>query len=307
MARITLVAFMAALLLPGAEPARPKITGLAHIALYTKNPEMSREYYRNFLGFEEAYQLNASQGQPRAWIFKINDRQFVEIYPEQEPGSDRLHHIAIETEDARAMRDYLAFRGIAVPARVSADRLGNIGFRFRDPQGHLVQFVQFQPGSRAVRDTGKYLSNARISKRMMHVGIIVTRLEPELKFYMDVLGFREFWRGSSNGTQLSWINLRAPDGDDYIELMLYKTPPAPTARGSAHHLCLEVPSVPDSASELENRPYRRQYTRTIETRVGRNRRRQVNLFDPDGTRAELMEPRTIDGAPAESSKAPPPQ
>jgi lactoylglutathione lyase len=33
---------------------------------------------------------------------------------------------------------------------------------------------------------------------------------------------------------------------------------------------------------------------------------EVNLFDPDGTRVELMEPNTIDGKPAPSSTAPPP-
>ena len=55
----------------------------------------------------------------------------------------------------------------------------------------------------------------------MHVGIIVTKLDPEMKFYKEVLGFTETWRGSSNGTQLSWINLKVPDGDDYIESMLY--------------------------------------------------------------------------------------
>ena len=158
-----------------------------------------------------------------------------------------------------------------------------------------------------MRDKGRYSGERRISKRLMHVGIIVTRLEPELKFYTQVLGFREFWRGSSSGTQLSWINLKVPDGEDYIELMLYKDAPAPTARGSAHHMCLEVPSVPDSRAALEKMPYRPRYTRTLEPRVGRNRRRQLNLFDPDGTRAELMEPNTIDGVPAESSTAPPPQ
>jgi len=37
-----------------------------------------------------------------------------------------------------------------------------------------------------------------------------------------------------------------------------------------------------------------------------NRKRQVNLFDPDGTRVELMEPVTIDGKPTPPSTAPPP-
>ena len=49
------------------------------------------------------------------------------------------------------------------------------------------------------------------------------------------------------------------------------------------------------------------YTRPLEVRTGINRKRQINLFDPDGTRIELMEPNTIDGQPAPSSTLPPPR
>lgn len=31
-----------------------------------------------------------------------------------------------------------------------------------------------------------------------------------------------------------------------------------------------------------------------QARIGRNRRWQLNLFDPDGTRTELMEPKAVD-------------
>ena len=48
-------------------------------------------------------------------------------------------------------------------------------------------------------------------------------------------------------------------------------------------------------------------SRAIEVKVGRNRKRQANLFDPDGTRVELMEPNTIDGKPTPSSSLPPPR
>jgi lactoylglutathione lyase len=37
-----------------------------------------------------------------------------------------------------------------------------------------------------------------------------------------------------------------------------------------------------------------------------NQKQQVNIFDPDGTRAELMEPRTVTGKPTPASTAPPP-
>ena len=62
-----------------------------------------------------------------------------------------------------------------------------------------------------------------------------------------------------------------------------------------------------AAAALAARPSRTSYTRAIEVRTGINRKRQVNLFDPDGTRVELMEPNTVDGKPAPSSTLPPPR
>ncbi len=54
-------------------------------------------------------------------------------------------------------------------------------------------------------------------------------------------------------------------------------------------------------------PARKNYTRKIEMQIGKNNKRQANLYDPDGTRVELMEPDTVDGKPTPSSTAPPPR
>ncbi len=83
--------------------------------------------------------------------------------------------------------------------------------------------------------------------------------------------------------------------------------PRPDRRGSAHHLCLVVPDADKAVAALDARPARAGYTRPVEIRTGINRKRQVNLFDPDGTRVELMEPHTIDGKPTPSSSLPPPR
>ncbi len=141
---------------------------------------------------------------------------------------------------------------------------------------------------------------------MTHVGLIVTKLDPEYKFYTEILGFKETWRGSSSGTVLSWVNLKVPNGEDYVEFMLAKEAPDPTRRGGAHHLCLQVPEVAASVTSLRSRPYFKSYDRPIEEHVGVNRKRQANLFDPDGTRTELMEPATVDGKPTPPSTALPP-
>ena len=286
---------------------RPKILGVSHIAIFAADYEKSRAFYHDFLGFEEAYSLAKPDGTPAMTFFKVNERQVIELFPETTPNTDRLNHISIQTDNAEAMRKYLASRGVAVPQSVPKGRIGNSNFNIKDPDGHTVEIVQYEPDGWTVREQGKHMPETRISKRMMHVGIIVTALEPAMKFYTDILGFSEIWRGSSSGTELSWVNLKVPDGNDYIEFMLAKEAPPADRRGTQHHLCLEVPDAAAAIAALEAKPYRKQYTRTIEPRTGVNRKRQVNLFDPDGTRTELMEPVTIDGKPTPSSTAPPPR
>jgi catechol 2,3-dioxygenase-like lactoylglutathione lyase family enzyme len=303
-----LLAFVAcALALLGQEVRRPKITGLAHVALYVSDVEKARVFYKDFLGYGEPFLLNNPDGKLSLTFIKINDRQYVELFPEREAGTDRLNHISIETDDAEQMRRYLKSKGISVPDKVGKGRIGNANFNVKDPDGHTLEIVQYLPDGWSLRDKGKIMPDTRISPRMLHAGIIVNALEPAMKFYRDVLGFDEIWRGSSNDKVLSWVNMKVPDGTDYIEFMLYEPLPEPTRRGSAHHICLEVPDMDKSAAILRDRASAAGYTRPLEIRTGRNRRRQLNIFDPDGTRTELMEPRTVDGQPPPSSTAPPPK
>lgn len=285
-------------------PARPRITGVAHIALYVADVEKSRTFYKGLLGFAEPFDLKNADGSLSLTFIKINDRQYIELFPEREKGSDRLAHIALETEDAELMRRYLASRGFHVPGKAPVGRTGNANFTIRDPNGHLVEFVQYFPGGAPMKEKGKSMPETRISTSLMHVGIIVNALEPAMAFYRDLLGFTETWRGSRDQKVLNWINLKVPDGSDYIEFMLHDPVPAPTQRGTAHHLCLAVPDIEKAAATLRARAATAGYTRAMEVRTGINRRRQLNLYDPDGTRTELMEPHTVDGQPPPPSTAP---
>lgn len=290
------------------EPKRPRLMGVAHMALYVSDIEKSRGFYRDFLGFQEPYQLNNTDGSLSLTFFKVNEDQYIELFPGLKPEQDRLNHISFYTDDAEGMRAYLAARSVQVPARANKVRIGNTAFNAKDADGHTVEFTQYEPGSWARREKGKFIGSSRISTRILHVGILVGDAPEAMKFYGDVLGLKEFWRGNSvTSTEVSWINMRLPDGDDYVEFMLYSNLPAPTQRGSQHHICLEVPDIEKALKQLEATPYRKLYTRPLEVRVGVNRRRQLNLFDPDGTRIELMEPRTVDGQPAPSSTAPLPR
>jgi catechol 2,3-dioxygenase-like lactoylglutathione lyase family enzyme len=286
------------------EPQRPHITGLSHIALYVHDLEKSRAFYKDFLGFQEPYSLSDANGKVQIAFIKINDRQCIELAPEGKTNSDHLSHIAIETDDAEAMRVYLASRGVKVPEKTPKGRIGNLNFNIYDPDGHTVEIVQYAPDSWTVREKGNFMSEARISTRLKHVGIIVTNLAASLKFYHNILGFQETWRGAYRTNQLSWVNLKVPEGDDYIEFMLEKELPPPDKRGTDHHMSLEVMDVEKAETTLETRLDRANYSRPLQIRTGVNRKRQLNLYDPDGTRVELMEPKTADGIPVPSSTAP---
>jgi catechol 2,3-dioxygenase-like lactoylglutathione lyase family enzyme len=287
-------------------PQRPHLVGLSHIAIFAHDYEKSRAFYSDFLGFQEPYSLKNADGTASMTFFKINDHQYIELFPEREVNTDRLNHISLETDDIEALRVYLASKGVKVPSHANRARIGNLSFNITDPAGHTVEMVQYMPDGKTVVNYGKYMSDKRISKHMTHVGLIVTKLDPEYKFYTEILGFKETWRGSSSGKVLSWINLKVPDGDDYVEFMLAKDESDPTHRGVSHHLCLVVPNIAESVGKLKATPYFKSYDHPIEIRTGINRKRQANLFDPDGTRTELMEPTTIDGKPTPPSTAPPP-
>ena len=115
---------------------------------------------------------------------------------------------------------------------------------------------------------------------------------------MEFWTAKEFWRGGGNPKKLSWVDVVVPDGGDYVEFMLYATKPPPGQRGKQHHFCLEVPDMDAAKATLEKRLARINYTKPLEIQTGINRKRQLNLWDPDGTRVELMEPRTVDGVVA---------
>ncbi len=303
----TAALLLSCILLPAQEVKRPKITGVAHIALFVKDIAQARKFYGGLLGYQEPFLLNNPDGSLSLTFVKINERQYIELFPEREAGSDRLNHISIETDDAEGMRKYLESKGVKVPEKVGRGRIGNANFNIRDPDGHTVEIVEYLKAGWSVRDTGKAMPATRISAHMTHLGIIVNSLDPAMKFYREVLGFQETWRGSRDGKVLSWVNMKVPEGDDYIEFMLQDPVPAPDKRGTAHHVCLVVPNMEQALETLKPRVAAAGYSRPLEIRTGINRKRQMNLYDADGTRTELMEPNTIDGKPTPPATVAPPK
>ena len=269
---------------------RPPIIGVAHIGLKTDDMKAAREFYGHELGFQDAFSLDKPSGGLMLTYFKVNDHQYIEVFPElKSPTEDRLSHIAFETTDIQKLRDYLASRGVAVPNSLSKGLDGNISFMVKDPDGHSVEFVQYMPGSLHRRNFGKFMPATRISQRIIHVGITVQDQAAADRFYRDILGFKETWHGGMKDDRTDWVDMRVPEGTDWLEYMLNAHNPTPRSLGVMHHLALGVPSVAAGYKTVVARGFKPE-----KPKIGRDGKWQLNLYDPNGTRVELMEPKPVE-------------
>jgi hypothetical protein len=86
--------------------------------------------------------------------------------------------------------------------------------------------------------------------------------------------------------QTDWMAMQVPDGTDWIEYMLRVPADADKrTRGVMYHISLGVPSVAEAAKQLEKKGY----SGFEEPKIGKDGKWQLNLYDPDQTRVELME------------------
>ena len=268
---------------------RPDIVGVAHIGLKTNDLAAARNFYGRDLGFEEPFTLDKPGGGLLLTYFKVNDHQYIEVFPElKSETEDRLSHIAFETTNIQQLRDYLASRGVKVPDSLHTGLDGNLSLMIKDPDGHNVEFVQYMPGSLHSRNFGKFLPDTRISSHMIHVGVTVADRDAADRFYKDILGFRETWHGGMKDDRTDWVDMRVPEGTDWLEYMLNVNNPSPRTLGVMHHLALGVPSVEAGYKILSER-----HMKLEQPQIGRDGKWQLNLYDPNLTRSELMEPTPV--------------
>ena len=286
-------------------PPRPHITGISHVGYFVSDLPKALDFWHGLLGYDEAYSLNKpGSDDTRIAFIKINDHQHIELFnePPTNPPS-MMSHLCFSVDDIEQMRAYLRAHGYDVKPGNGTTRTGDYAFEIKDPNGMLIEFVQSLPTGKEMQAAGKLLPATRISQRIYHAGYSVGNAEKTVDFY-KMLGFTETWRNGPSSKEISWINVKVPDGDDYVELMLFHPPLDPKSLGGKNHLSLAVPDIEKSVTDLESRPADKTYGKPLAIHTGINGKRQVNLFDPDGTRVELMEPTTVTGKPVPPSTAP---
>jgi catechol 2,3-dioxygenase-like lactoylglutathione lyase family enzyme len=177
---------------------------------------------------------------------------------------------------------------VKVPEKLDPMGDGNRGFEVTDPDGHTVEFIQYMPSSLHSKNFGKYLPSSRVSDHIIHVGVTVKDQAAADRFYRDILGFKDIWHGGMTDDRTDWVDMRVPDGTDWLEYMLNVHDPDPHTLGVMHHMALGVPSVKAGYVTVEKRGLNPK-----PPQIGRDGKWQLNLYDSNFTRVELMEPKPV--------------
>ncbi len=234
----------------------PALSGIAHVAFRVGDIEAAREFYRK-LGFEQAFEFTKAEKTYEAF-FKVNDRQFIELYPRSEDTQPLgLMHVCYEASDLEAVSSEYVKRGVKPPA-LRKGSAGNFLFSLRDPEDAVIEYTQYLPGSRHSEDRGKHLGEQRVSQQLVGAAFPVRDLAAERAFYTGGLGFEALGRGDP-------ARLRVPGGSGHeVEL----TPAGERAKPGLKFAVADLRRVAD---ELRNRGL------TVKTSPT-----AVTVTDPDG-------------------------
>jgi catechol 2,3-dioxygenase-like lactoylglutathione lyase family enzyme len=196
--------------------------------------------------------------------------------------------VAFASANAEQLRLYLIAQGVASPNALQNGRDGSHWFDVLDPEGNRVEFVQASPRP-------PHIPVNALSSHIIHVGYIIHNRIREDGFFRAVLGFKPYWYGGMRDDAPTWVSQQVPDGTDWLEYMIVGVPDAhgipadmrPSDVGVLNHFSLGVPNAENAYTLLWNGERLAEQDTT--PKIGRDAKWQINLLDPDGTRAEIME------------------
>ena len=258
---------------------RPRILGIDHVSFYTTSPEGVTKLYGDLLGLGSASPVESGQ----TIRFLIGARQWVGYSPAPDPkASDRMDHVAFATDNIVALRRYLTGKGFR-PSQIEGRSDHSLSFTMNDPEGHRIEFVEHGKSDAAVP------ASSAVSRRMIHAGFVVRDRETEDRFYRDILGFRLYWHGHDKpDTTDDWVAMQVPDGTDWLEYMLNQPEHMSLQdTGEMNHISLGVADMKKAEAVLQSRGWKPHGDEEAE--IGKDGKWQLDVYDPDRSRVELME------------------
>jgi catechol 2,3-dioxygenase-like lactoylglutathione lyase family enzyme len=263
------------------KPKRPRITGIDHVRLYVTDVVKSREFYKSAMGLDE--RGGCIENTAACFTIFWDRRQAIELEPARSSEvKNWVAEIAFATDNAALMRRFLSDRGVRCEPLLRG-KYGSSHFRVADPEGNLLGFVQRD--SSVIDDPPPPPPN-QVGRRLLHAGFVVKDVAAENHFYVDLLGFKLYWQGGFKDDGLDWYELQVPDGSDWIEYMLNIPANADHKElGVQNHFSLGAKDIHAAAEQL----HKNGLLKFDGPEIGRDGKWGLDVYDPDGTRVEVME------------------
>jgi catechol 2,3-dioxygenase-like lactoylglutathione lyase family enzyme len=268
----------------GAEAqTRPHILGIDHVSFYTTAPDGVRKLYSETLGLAAADPIESGES-----IRYMVGAQWVGYGPAPDPkATDRMDHVAFATDNIVALRRYLVSKALK-PGQIQGRSDHSLNFEMTDPEGHRIEFVERAKGEAVPQ------APSAVSRHMIHAGFVVYHRDAEDHFYRDILGFRLYWHGEDKPDRPDdWVAMQVPDGTDWLEYMLNQ-PEKMDLRltGVMNHISLGVPDMAKARALMESHGWKMHGDESAE--IGKDGKWQLDVFDPDWSRVELMEFKNVE-------------
>jgi catechol 2,3-dioxygenase-like lactoylglutathione lyase family enzyme len=199
------------------------MNGIAHIAIRVQSIADSLAFY-NKLGYQQAFAWTRGDVTTQSFV-KINDTQYIELYPAGPSGPPRtpapdaaqaaapgtaptaaptparpptpstssFMHLCFEGADLNALHDFYVAEGLT-PSAVNKAAAGNLLFVLRGPQQatspQTIEYTQYMPGSKHTLDFGQHLSADRVADKMIAVTLAMQDPAAARDYYLTKLGFK---------------------------------------------------------------------------------------------------------------------
>jgi catechol 2,3-dioxygenase-like lactoylglutathione lyase family enzyme len=262
---------------------RPRILGIDHVSFYMTAPEGVKKLYGDLLGLPSVVPVEA--GSTMRYLI---GKQWVGYSPAPDPkATDRMDHVAFATDNIVALRRYLIANGLKASQIQAQSDHGPFLF-VNDPEGHRIEFVERDQKAPQLREVWSDGGPPWVSRHIIHAGFLVYHRAAEDHFYLDILGFRPYWHGGMKDDVTEWASMQVPDGTDWIEFMVNQPEHADLRlTGIMNHISLGVADIKKAQAMLESRGWKEHGDEKAQ--LGRDGKWQLNLYDPDLVRVELME------------------
>lgn len=263
----------------------PPFNGIAHIAIRVQNIAASLAFY-NKLGYQQAFANTGRDGSVSQSFLKLNDKQFIELYPASTPNpasaqsSSSFLHLCLEASDINATHDFYVAEGLA-PISVRTAAAGNLLFTLKGPQqpafAQNIEYTQYMPGSKHTLEFGKLNGPDRVGDKMTVVVLDMQDPAAARDYYLTKLGF------TPSKTNPALLDLPGTSGES-VQIVPV------TDLGARSSIVLTTADLDKSAAQLTRQQveFKRASTTTTDAQGKTHTVDMIAITDPDGNIIRLQ-------------------